>query len=242
MEPLTAPHHLVSSWEPEVARLLDERHLAAWSDSSGTRQVFGGRLAAFLQGIDDTEVVRLFGRAIRSLDELCEQLEAAIPIGPGDVNRMRRRVTGPAGVVARLRHRHEFIGRDPVRRRYVLWQDADVLIEHDRVLFGAVIDAIAGVAAENEYTSDDSLLLTRAVCVGGPALAAYAHDDAGQLRRWRGACDGSGALAVPFWELVSGIAKPPVFADAIESILSDPEGLATAALLDDVALLEAAEM
>jgi hypothetical protein len=102
----------------------------------------------------------------------------------------------------------------------------DVLLESDRSLFGAVADAIAGVAAESEYASDDLLLLTRAVYVGGPVLAGYAADGSGQLRSWL-----SDGAAEPFWRVVTGIDRPPVLSAPIGLLLRDAEGLATSLLL-----------
>ena len=226
-----------------MARLTDERHLAVWSDDADDRIVFAGRFGSFLQGVSDTEVVRLFGGAITNLDELCHQLERALPPDDGGNGVIRRRVSGPSGITARLRHQADFVGRSPIRRRYIIWHDADVLIEHDRRLFDAVADAIAGVAAESEYASDDLLLLTRAVYIGGPTLARYAHDETGQLRAWLGAGNGPGSgsgngsgSVEPFWRVVSGLDRPPVLAAPIARVLRDPEGLATEILLGDLDL------
>lgn len=224
MEPLRnteAP----SAWEAEVVRLTDDRHLAAWSDDGEERVSFAGRLGAFLQGISDAEVIRLFGGTITGLDSLCHQLERSIP-GAGP---MRRRISGPSGVASRLRHRTSFLGRPPVRSRYIIWHDVDVLIESDRSLFGAVADSIAGVAAESEYASDDLLLLTRAVYVGGRSLAEYAGDSACQLRSWL-----SDGAAEPFWRVVTGIDRPPVMSAPIGVLVQDAEGLATSLLLSSL--------
>lgn len=220
-----------TSWEAEVVRLTDERHLAAWSHDADDRLIFAGRLGAFLQGVADTEVVRLYGESITGLDDLCGQLERALPPDDGGPGVLRRRVSGPMGIAARLRHQPEFVGRSPLRRRYLIWHDADVLLDRDRALFGAVADAIAGVSAESEYAGDGVLLITRAVFVGGEGLAAYAEDPSGQLRSWlmRGPAE-------PFWRVVSGLDRPPVLAASIGELLEDPEGLATRVLLEDLDL------
>lgn len=220
------------AWEAEVARIADERHLAAWSDDRGERLRFGARLGSFVQGLHDTEIVRLFGGTIIDLESLCRQIEAALP-GEGDAE-LRRRIPGPSGLVARLRSAPTFAGRPALRRRFILWHDVDVLLEHDAELFGEVIDAIAGVAAESEFASEDALLVTRAIYVGGPRLAAYAGDESGQLRAWR-----SSPSAEPFWRAVAGIDRPPVLAAPIAKLLADPGGLADEMLLSDLELDDA---
>jgi hypothetical protein len=216
-----------TGWEAEVVRLLDERHLAAWSSDPDEQVVFSGRLGAFLQGLDGAEVVRVFGSAVVDLEGLCHQLECSIP---GEA-RLRRRVSGPLGLASRLRSRAAFPGRASIRSRYIVWHDVDVLLSSDRGLFGEVLDTIAGVAAESEYASDDLLLLTRAVYIGGPRLAGYAADDTGQLRRWL-----AQGPAEPFWRVVSGLERPPVLGTSIGRLLRDPEALATDLLLDDLGL------
>lgn len=217
-------------WEAEVARLTETRHLAAWSGDADERIVFAGRLGAFWQGQTGVEVVRLFGRAIRSIDDLCGQLERSIPAD----RPMRRQIGGGSGVSARLRHRCEFPGRPPAQFRYIIWHDADAVIAADPALFAAAADAIAGVAAESEFACDDLLLLTRAVYVGGSALADLADDENGPLRSWQH--DG---VAQPFWRVVSGIDRPPVLAAPIGKLLHDPETLATEMLLADLDLEDA---
>jgi hypothetical protein len=75
----------------------------------------------------------------------------------------------------------------------------------DEPLFGSLVDALAGVAAEAEYVSDDLLMIHRAVFVGGPILATYATKSSGQFQSW--AVDTLGAE--PFWQVVTQIEKPP---------------------------------
>lgn len=218
-------------WQAELARVLDEHHLAAWSPSAADRAGFAAGLASFLAGIDQAQAIPLYGRDITDLEALCYQLERSIP---GDTP-MRRRIDGPSGVVARLRSQPAIPGRPPLRLRYLLWHDPDAMIRADEALFGRLADAIAGVAAEAEYASDDYLLITRAVYIGGDDLRQYAANDAGQLRRWLG--DGSGD---PFWRTVSGVEAPPVVAGPIARLLEDPESIAHDALMASFeSLLEA---
>ena len=70
--------------------------------------------------------------------------------------------------------------------------------------FGQIVDAMAGVAAEAEYVSDDLLLLHRAVFVGGSVLDVYAEDAKSQFQKWL--VDEHGE---PFWKVVTGLETPP---------------------------------
>jgi len=212
----------IRGWQAELTRVLDEHHLAAWSTQSGERASFAAGLASFLAGIDDAQVVPIYGRNATDLESLCYQIERSIA-GDGP---MRRRVDGPAGLVSRLRSQPVIPGRPPLRLRYIVWHDPDGLIKNDSELFGRVADAIAGVSAEAEYTSDDLLLITRAVYIGGQSLRDYAADESGQLQSWLR--DGAHE---PFWRAVSGVEKPPVLTGRIGELLADPEAIAHNALM-----------
>ncbi|QOI99831.1 MAG: hypothetical protein HRU70_04770 [Phycisphaeraceae bacterium] len=199
---------VVRSWQPDVAQLLDESHLAAYSDHSGRRLQFAASLGQFLGAQRDTDVCTLYGRFITDLESICHQLERAIP-GPV----LSRRVDGTDGVTSLLRYRPSFPGRRATRFRYYLWHDADVLLEHDPPLFGRVVDALAGVAAEDEYVNDDLLLIHRTVLVGGAGLRAYLDEPNGQCRSWFD--DG---LGEPFWRIVTGIEQPTFTGCGIDAL------------------------
>jgi hypothetical protein len=187
-----------AEWEPGVAQLLDEHHMAAFSPSPARRVGFAGALGRFLQTQQYTEVCNLYGRFITDLDGFCHQLERALP-GPD----LLRRIDGPRGVTSLLRARDESSASVPSRYRFYIWHDADVLLREDRGLFGRLADALAGVAAEAEYASDDLLLVQRSVFIGSETLDEYAKDPAGQFRCW--APDG---FDEPFWRVVTGIEAP----------------------------------
>ena len=195
-------------WQPEVTQLLDEHHLSAWSSEPQRRLHFAASLGAFLESHRDTEVCTFYGRYITDLESFCYQLERAIPGAP-----LARRIDGPGGAVALLRERTTWGLRPPARYRYYIWHDADVLLRHDQRLFGRVLDAIMGVAAEAEYVSDDLLLLHRLVLVGGSLLDVYAEDVRGQCRSWFD--DGH---AEPFWQVVTGIDAPRVMRFGIDTL------------------------
>jgi hypothetical protein len=204
------PPFRVPDWQPDVLQLMDEQHLAAWSDSAQRRLLFASSFGQFLSIQRDTELCVLYGQSIVDLDSFCAQLERALP-GPG----LDRRIDGARGVVSLLRARTGAAFKRPAKFRYYLWHDADVLLARDRGLFGRLIDAIAGVAAEAEYVSDDLLLIHRAVLVGSGLLAAYAQQPAGQFCSWYD--DG---LGEPFWRVVTGVPAPSVLAYEIDPLMT----------------------
>jgi len=187
-----------ANWEPDVGQVLDEHHVAAWSELAGRRLQFAVALGQFLGAQRDTEVCPFYGRYITDLESFCHQLERAVP-GPN----LARRIHGPGGVTDLLRTRTSHKGRPASKFRYYIWHDADVLMQRDRALFGQLVDALAGVAAECEYVSDDLLIIQRAVLVGGSPLSEYLRDAKGQCRAWYD--DGMGE---PFWKVVTGIDQP----------------------------------
>lgn len=202
MSALTRQHGPIAraaGWHADVLQLLDDHHLVATSPSPARRVRFGAALGSFLLGLRDAEVCTIYGLEVDSLDRFCAQVERSIA-GPT----IDRRIDGPRGLTALLRHRETFRGRPASKFRYYLWHDADVLLGADELLFARLADALAGVAAEAEYASDDLLLIHRAVFIGGPALDEYAARPDGQLRSWYR--DGHGE---PFWRVVAGVEAPP---------------------------------
>ena len=170
---------------------------------------FAGSLGQFLQGLRDAEVCTLYGRFITDLDSFCYQLERAVA-GPA----VERRIDGLRGVTSLLRSREVFRGRPASKFRFYVWHDADVLLGENEALFGRLVDAMAGVAAEAEYVSDDLLMIHRTVFVGGPRLLEYAEREQGQFQSWAR----DGADTEPFWEMVTGIERPPVETYLIDSL------------------------
>jgi hypothetical protein len=193
---------LVTDWQADVTQLLDEHHLVAWSDMPSRRMQFAVSLGRFLGSLRDTEVCVFYGKFITDLDSFCYQLERSLP-GPS----IERRIDGPTGIASLLRARASFRGRPETKLRYYIWHDADALLRTNHRLFGQIVDAISGVAAEAEYASDDLLLIHRAVYVGGSILDVYADDERGQFRSWLR--DGpTGQEIAPFWEIVTGVERP----------------------------------
>lgn len=189
-----------ADWHADVVQLLDEHHLVAVSPSVPRQVRFASSLAGFLHALRDAEVCPIHGRTVRDLDSFCAQLERLIA-GP----MLERRIDGPCGVTSLLRHRETWPGRPAAKFRFYLWSDADVLLGHDEHLFGRLVDALAGVAAEAEYSSDDLLFIQRAVFIGGAELRRYWECADGQFRAWYN--DGAGR---PFWNVVTGLGGPPI--------------------------------
>jgi hypothetical protein len=200
---------LSTDWQADVAQLLDESHLVAWSDLADLRTQFAVSLAHFLGTQRETEVCVFYGKHITDLDSFCHQLERCLP-GPA----LNRRIHGPGGAVNLLRARPSFRGRVPSKYRYYIWHDADVLLRADSKLFGQIVDAITGVAAEAEYVSDDLLLIHRCIYVGGPILDVYAEDGRGQFQAWMN--DGQ---PEPFWQVVTGLEAPSFTRYRIDTIV-----------------------
>lgn len=190
----------VLDWEPDVTQMLDEHHLVAWSTVARRRVHFAACLSHFLALQPDVEICPLYGRYITDLDSFCHQLERVLPGVP-----IQRQIDGPDGLVALLRSRHTLRLRAASRYRYYIWNDADVLLKTDHKLFGRLVDALIGVAAEAEFASDELLLVQRAAFIGGPMLDLYAENRTGQFRSWYD--DG---LGEPFWRMVTGLEAPPV--------------------------------
>lgn len=198
------------SWLGAAAQLLDEHHLVAWSGAEADRAAFARLLGEYLESFSDARVIRLQGSGITDIFSFCAQLQTALGLP-----RVRRSVEARGGVVDALRRAPE--STPAIKRRFYIWHDAHVLLNQDHRLFGRLVDALAGVAAEAEYATEDLLCLHRAVFIGSPALDMYAEDRRGQFRSWlreKG--------EVPLWRIVTGLKRPPIARYAIEPGLLTP--------------------
>jgi hypothetical protein len=194
------------TWLEATEVLLGENHVGAWSRNIALRERFALDLARGLHAIPDTSLVIIAGATVHTLDGFCKQLERALPSSSG--KRLKRSIDGPGGIVERLNERPGDLA-DHTKRRYYLWREADVLLRHDRALFGELVDALAGVAAESEYASEDLLLIHRAIFVGGPSLEVYGRDPKGQFRTWLNK-RGHERRGEALWKAISGVEVPPV--------------------------------
>lgn len=196
-------------WQVEAAQLLEEHHVAAWSHHAPVRRRFGEGLAASLSRVPDAQVCALPGEAIHDIFSFCNFLERSLGVG-----RIRRSIDARGGVVDALRRLAE--GRQGTKHRYIVWQDAHVMLRADHKLFGRLADAMMGVSAELEYTSEDMLLIQRTVFVGGAALDMYAEDPCAQFRRWY-----AERYEEPLWATITGVKAPPVLRYQIDQMIDE---------------------
>lgn len=190
----------VVPWQLEVGQMLDEHHVCASGADARQRERFVIDLGTSLAKFTETMVCTIDGSRITDLRSLCAGFERGLGVGhvtPG------LGVFGGLEDAMRRRPRH---GDAPaIRRRFIVWNDAHVLLASDPGLFGRAADAIMGVAAELEFCSDDVLLIQRAVFVGRPALDVYAEDASGQFKRWH-----AERGEEPLWKVVTGRSAPSV--------------------------------
>lgn len=199
------------SWEPEVLAKLETHHIVGWSGNSALRTRFGARMKQFLDAQPGTEVLVLHGRGILDLEGFCGQLERLIP-----TEHLARSIDGANGVASILRSDAGFGAGEPIRQRFFLWHDADVLLRNDPLLFDDLVEVMAGVSAELEFAGDGGLLLQRCVYLGGRMLAEHARDPGSRFHAWEP--DGPG---VPFWSLVSGEDRPSTALCSIDTLMQD---------------------
>ncbi|MBX3358244.1 MAG: hypothetical protein KF745_07435 [Phycisphaeraceae bacterium] len=209
-------HLTALSWPAELARRLEERHIAAWSRSRDDQALFAASFGDYLRSFPDTDVCEIDGRGVADLGVFCSRLRSGMS-GVDPAGDLRPSIDGPDGLVAFLRTRWSECAFPAVRRRFYLWHHADELLRADAALFGTIVDAITGVAAEAEYTGDDLLVIHRAVFVGSAALDMYAEDPRGQFRGWLR--EGQGR---PLWQVITGVRRPRVAAFHIPHIVGDP--------------------
>src|SRR6185436_4567590 len=107
-----------STWQAEIAQLLEEHHMVAWGYRTEDCARFGSELAEVLARFDDTQVCQLQGRHISDIFTFCSQLERAIGEG-----RIRRSIDAKGGIVDALRRRPQPIKGRAIRRRFYLWHD-----------------------------------------------------------------------------------------------------------------------
>lgn len=196
-------------WQPDAIALMDEHHLVAWSLDAARRARFAAGMQQFLCGQRDTDVVTIHGRFAADLDQFCHQVELQVP-----VESLARRIHGARGLTEALRSRETHAGLSVARMRYLLWNDADLLLRANPGLFAELADALMGVAAETEYASEDLLLIQRVVFIGGPELDRCAAGASGPLSSWLR--DGG---REPFWRVVTGLDAPPVQRACIDDVM-----------------------
>jgi len=175
-----------------VTQLLDEHHVVVLGDDAPARAQFGQMLAEHLRTMPDTLVTVLPGEDAPNLDAFCRLLEAA------------RDADGPVPREIPSLIRFLRASPSPRKHQYIIWRDADVLLESDIRLFGRVVNALLATAACLEHIDPDVLVLQRVVFLGGDKLGAYAEEPHGQFNAWR--TDDEEDL----WEVYACLDRPPV--------------------------------
>jgi len=158
--------------------------MVLWSRDLHRRERAADLVVNSLRAVQDAQVVSLPGAVIHDLKSLRTHLDHALP--SAENRPLRATIDGPAGLLARLREPADPLpDHHHVKWRYYVWRDADVLLRSSPAVFSMMVDAVAGVAAEAEFTSVDLLLIQRLVLVGGPSLHVAACDPEGPMRAWR---------------------------------------------------------
>lgn len=179
---------MAGDWPPQAEALTDEHHLVAVSDDEAARVEFGSYLTMQTQQLRNTEVCPIYGRLVRSIEELAYMVERSAA-----TKQPKPRTLD--GLTETLRHVHRTI-----HRRFIIWHDAHVLAEHDPALFHEAADVMMGIAAEQEYASEDLLVLSRCVFIGERSLAQVRT-----LDTWWNEGESQ-----PLWQVVSGLEAPPI--------------------------------
>lgn len=221
---LPQPHNADPlAWAPDTLQLLDEAHLVATSPRPEVRDRFSADLGRFIARLPWAELCPLHGRFIADLDSLRFHLDQGLGLDAEHLAEhlaaQPRRPGASLGLTERLRARAP--RRRGVTHRYYLWNDADRLLRADPDLFARVIDAVAGVAAEAEYASDDVLLIHRLIAVGGSCLSLYASQPGGAFDTWWTDLhqpDTHWPAHDPSWAMLTGIPAPAFAIRTIEDL------------------------
>lgn len=193
----------------QVVPLLDEHHLVALSNDAATRLSFSRSLVRSLTMMPRTQVIEIDGSACTDLPSFCRELERNLPPARGRRNSWWRDLHSLG---------HALRAPAPgLHCRYLLWRDADVLLQHDAALFGGLLNALFAAAADSEYISLEPVVVQRVVLLGGEKLGTYAENSDGPLNRWHVDDDRDEPAADPvrhgetsFWEVANVVERPPV--------------------------------
>lgn len=168
----------------DIASRIDDTHLVLWSRNLHARERVADDVIARLHTLSEGRVVTLPGAKIHDLASLRRELDRELPSLEGKT--LKPSIEGPAGLLARIREEPQTLpDGHHVKWRYYVWRDADVLLRSSPAAFSVMVDAVAGIAAEAEFSSPDLLLIHRLVLIGGPALQSCYGDERGPLRQWR---------------------------------------------------------
>ena len=189
----------------EITQLLDEHHLVVLGEPVA-RHRFVRRLGERLASLPDSDVVPIRGDRATGLGSFGRELESALTRAPEPDRVPAPGADGVSDIIAALR-----ASPPAAKRQYFLWHDADAMLESDVALFGRIVNALLGVAAEREHISPDRLVIQRTIFLGNDKLGAYAEEEHGQFRTWILAGD-----TTPFWEVASCLDRPSVLTFRLE--------------------------
>lgn len=156
----------------ELTQLLDDHHLVLIGDDPAEREGVARGLKRHLETVPDSQAGHLRSGADTTLEAFCTHLEVWAPEAQPPART-------PVGIGQFVRDQ-----LSEVKHEYLIWEDAEELLEADVDLFSRVVNALLIVAAEREFVSPELLVLQRVVFVGGHKLGAYAEEGAGQFRVW----------------------------------------------------------
>jgi len=189
----------------EITQLLDEHHLVVLGEPA-VRRRFARTLGERLASLPESDVVPIRGDRATALGSFSRELESAMTPAPAGESAPASSANGVADIIATLRACPQ-----AAKRQYFLWDDADAMLESDVTLFGRIVNALLGVAAEREHISPDRLVIQRTIFLGNDKLGAYAEEEHGQFRTWILAGD-----TTPFWEVASCLDRPSVLTFRLE--------------------------
>jgi hypothetical protein len=154
----------------DMTPLLDEHHLVVLSEDAHQRDAFADSMESCLPWLPDTAIIRIQGEQVDSLASFCHALDLGSLMPP------KPQIGDLVGLLRQAPRRF--------KRRYIIWSDADALLERDVTLFSHLVNALMSVAVEREFLCTDRLIVERYVFIGGGKLGAYAEDVNGQFWCW----------------------------------------------------------
>jgi hypothetical protein len=138
------------TWPDDVVQILDDHHLVVCANDAAAADRFAQTLARRLKQLAETQVIEINGSSATDITSFCRQIEKQM------LPRHRRSQLPQSGawwrdiasVISLLRD-EAGLGGWP-KHRYFIWNHADVLLKRDESLFGHLVNALLGVAAEQE--------------------------------------------------------------------------------------------
>jgi hypothetical protein len=211
------------AWLVDTLQLLDEHHLCLWDERPGARDELLRAMFGAWPGLRDSQLGVIDCTQVHDLASFSAELRLALSDASGPVaaatsdgGPIRGPLEGALGALQALRCVPIGESGRPIRRRYLVWREAHDLLRRDPRLFGQVVDAVLGSAAESELVSEDLLLIQRSVFIGRASLDIYAEDPRGQFRSWF-----TEHGEDPLWRCVTGVDRPRLLSVPLSAIGCD---------------------